>query len=175
MSQIINKTHRTPQIRMIVGAALLSVTLTTPMPAKAEPSLTAVAIVAGAAIVGTMLWTNRDPTHVSASSTYPGEQPAYVTQPYQTSNSYSTTGAVIYSSVTPGSQTREIVRPPQEAGIYHMAATPIAYYNQPAPAVQMAMPQYAPQMVAHAPSASAPNIEPMPPQSAKEVTNKQQF
>ncbi|MBF0438692.1 MAG: hypothetical protein HQL93_06170 [Magnetococcales bacterium] len=127
---------------LMVAAAVLTATITVPTPAKADPSLTAIAVVGGAAIIGTMLWTNRDKPYAQASSTNPGTPPAYVTQPYPAISPPYTNGAVIYSSVTPTAQTTPAaVQPPV---VYQMAPAPVAYYSQPTPVVQMTMPvQYA--------------------------------
>lgn len=148
MIKTLGKNKYGNRISLLTCAVLLAASVSTPTSVKAEPSLTAVAVIGGAAVIGSMLWANRASSYPMASSTNPATPPAYVTEPYPAISPAYTTGAVIYSSVSPVSQAVQVAQPPQQMGYYHMAAAPIAYYNQPTPAVAMMPPQYAPQMAA---------------------------
>ncbi|MBF0296584.1 MAG: hypothetical protein HQL96_15470 [Magnetococcales bacterium] len=92
---------RTPATLM-AGAALLATTLVAPAPVRADPTLTAVAAVAGGAVVGTMLWNNRDSLWPLASATRPGGRGPHVSAPYPAvASGGPPNAAVIYTSVAP--------------------------------------------------------------------------
>ncbi|MBF0181433.1 MAG: hypothetical protein HQM03_15530 [Magnetococcales bacterium] len=89
-------------VTLLAGAALLAASLAASVPARAEPTLTAVAAVAGGAVLGTMLWTNRDSIWPLASATRPGGRGPHVTAPYPAvASGGPPNAAVIYTSVAP--------------------------------------------------------------------------
>ncbi|MBF0212708.1 MAG: hypothetical protein HQM00_03980 [Magnetococcales bacterium] len=103
-----------------VSAALLTVTIGAPNPVQAEPTLTAVAAVSSAAIIGSLLLSNAD-------------------RP-QTLN-YGN-GAVIYTSISPVPQTATASagQPVGQNPSIQVVSAPVAYYAIPAPAVQLTTP-----------------------------------
>ncbi|MBF0272589.1 MAG: hypothetical protein HQL98_11070 [Magnetococcales bacterium] len=122
-----------------LSAALLTVTLGAPAPAKAEPTLTAVAAVSGAVALGVYFMTPRSGTApAKASATDPGVPPPYVTQPYAAISPPYSNSAVIYSSVSPVAQSQPVAPQPQK--VVQVVTAPVAYYAVPTPPVQMGTP-----------------------------------